>query len=171
MTKDDLLENEYNPYYQTYVDKAGNLPLGQLLRKNGSVVAGFLEAIPSEKHEYNYQEGKWTVKEIVQHMIDVERVFTYRGLCIARRDKSLLPGFDQDDYAVASGANARSMSDLIKEYKAVRMATIVLFESFTKEMLLEVGTASGSQLSARATAFIVVGHENHHCSVIRERYL
>ena len=114
---------------------------------------------------------KWTIKEIIQHIIDTERIFTYRALCIARKDKSLFPGYDQDDYAVNSEANNRSMISLMNEYKSVRLSSIILFESFSSEMLKRIGIASNSNLSPRAVAFITIGHENHHCEIIKERYL
>lgn len=171
MTKNDLSKDEYNPYYQTYIEKAGDVTLREGLQNNGDATIAFLEAIPEDRLEYRYEDGKWTIKEIIQHLIDTERVFTYRALCIARKDSTLFPGYDQDDYAANSEANARSIHDLMNEYKAVRLATIILFESFTKEMLTQIGVASNSSLSPRAVAFITIGHENHHCDVIRERYL
>jgi len=171
MTKDDLSVDEYNPYYQQYIKKAGDVTISEGLKDNGDVTIAFLESISEEKLEYRYEEGKWTIKEIIQHIIDTERIFTYRALCIARKDKSLLPGYDQDDYAVNSEANNRSMISLMNEYKSVRLSSIILFESFSSEMLKRIGIASNSNLSPRAVAFITIGHENHHCEIIKERYL
>nr|WP_321235395.1 DinB family protein [uncultured Psychroserpens sp.] len=171
MTKEDLSKSEYNPYYETYIEKAGALALYEGLKTNGDLTIAFLESIPEDKLEYRYEAGKWTVKEIIQHLIDTERVFMYRALCIARQDKTLFPGYDQDAYAASCEANQRSMYSLMNEYKAVRLASIILFESFTKEMLTQIGIASNSNLSPRAVAFIIIGHENHHCDVIKERYL
>ncbi len=171
MTKDDLSNNEFNPYYQTYIQKAGSLTINEGLKENGDTTIAFLESIPEDKLEYRYEEGKWTVKEIIQHLIDTERIFTYRALCIARKDKTLFPGYDQDEYVVTCEANNRSMYSLMNEYKAVRLASIILFESMSDEMLRQIGTASNSSLSPRAVAFITIGHENHHCEVIKERYL
>jgi DNA-dependent RNA polymerase auxiliary subunit epsilon len=171
MTKDDLALNEYNPYYKQYVQKAGDVTLSKGLKDNGAATIIFLESISEEKLEYRYEVGKWTIKEIIQHLIDTERVFAYRALCIARNYKSFFPGYDQDEYVVSSEANARSMSSLMIEYKAVRLASIALFESFSNEMLKQIGVASNSNLSPRAVAFITIGHENHHCDIMRERYL
>nr|WP_321223698.1 DinB family protein [uncultured Psychroserpens sp.] len=171
MTKEDLSIDEYNPYYQQYIQKAGDATILNGLQENGDATIEFLESIPEEKLEYRYQDNKWTVKEIIQHLIDTERVFTYRAMCIARKDKTLLPGYDQDEYAVNSEANNRSMISLMNEYKAVRLASIILFESFSAEMLPRIGIASNSNLSPRAVAFITIGHENHHCEIIKERYL
>lgn len=171
MTKDDLTKDEYNPYYQTYIEKAGAVRMHKGLKNNGDATIAFLESIPEDKLEYRYDEGKWTIKEIIQHLIDTERIFTYRALCIARKDKTSFPGYDQDDYVETCEANKRSIHSLMNEYKAVRLATIILFESFSEEVLTQIGTASNSSLSPRAVAFITIGHENHHCEVIKERYL
>ena len=171
MTKDDLSKTEYNPYYDRYIEKSGSVSLKSGLKDNGDATIAFLESIPEGKLEYRYEEGKWTIKEIIQHIIDTERIFTYRALCIARGDKSLFPGYDQDEYAASCEANKRSMVSLMNEYKAVRLASIILFDSFSEDMLSRIGTASNSNLSPRAVAFITIGHENHHCEVIKERYL
>jgi hypothetical protein len=171
MTKEDLSVGEYNPYYEQYIKKAGDVTISKGLKDNGDAIIAFLESISEEKLEFRYAEGKWTIKEIIQHLIDTERVFTYRALCIARKDKTLFPGYDQDEYAVNSEANNRTIHSLMNEYKAVRLATIILFESFSVDMLKRVGIASNSNLSPRAVAFITIGHENHHCEIIKERYI
>lgn len=171
MTKDQLNKNEFSPYYQAYIDKAGDLELITGLDKNGEEMLSFLESISEDKYDYAYAEGKWTIKEVIQHIIDTERIFTYRALSFARKDKTPLPGYEQDDYAVTSNANKRSKLSLLNEYKALRLSTLSLYESFSQEMLLEIGNASNSDMSVRATGFILIGHENHHCQIIKERYL
>jgi hypothetical protein len=171
MTKNDLALNEYNPYYQQYIQKAGDVSLYEGLKVNSTAAVVFFESISEEKLELRYEAGKWTIKEVVQHLIDTERVFGYRALCIARGDKTLFPSYDQDEYVVRCQANARSISDLVTEYKAVRLASITLFDSFSNEMLKRIGIAGSSNLSPRAVAFIIMGHENHHCEIIKERYL
>src|SRR5690606_25081708 len=171
MTAKDLSINEYNPFYQTYVNKAQNVDLKQGLRENFESVIEFLKAIPEDKLEYRYAEGKWTIKEVIQHLIDAERIFSYRALRVARQDQTPLPGFEENDYVPASFANDRSRAELLADYKAVRQATVSLFDSFTDVMLLQIGTASNSPISVRALGFITIGHENHHCQVIKERYL
>lgn len=171
MTSDNLGSGEYNPYYQTYVSKTKGITLKDGLHSNLATVVLFLNSIPKEKHEYCYAEGKWTIKELVQHIIDTERIFAYRALRIARQDKTPLPGFEQDDYVAHSKANIRSFESLLNEYKVVRQATIALFNNFDNEALLNIGTASNSPISVRALGFIIIGHENHHCQVIKERYL
>ena len=171
MTSKDLSNDEYNPYYQQYILKSGHVSLLEGLRTNGDNTISFLKGIPKDKLEYRYEVGKWTVKEIIQHLIDTERIFTYRALCIARKDETLLPGFDQDAYVLSSGANDRTLSALLQEYEALRLASVNLFEGFSQDMLCRIGVASNSNLSPRAVAFIVIGHENHHCEIIKERYL
>lgn len=171
MTAKDISINEYNPFYQTYINKSQNVDLKQGLRENFESVYKFLNAIPKDKLEYRYADGKWTIKEVIQHLIDAERIFAYRALRIARQDQTPLPGFEENDYVPASFANDRSRAELLADYKAVRQATVSLFDSFTDAMLLQIGTASNSPISVRALGFITIGHENHHCQVIKERYL
>ena len=171
MNKDQLNKNEYNPYYQAYIDKAEVTDLIEGLRQNGKRVISFLESIPDDKYDYAYAEGKWTLKELIQHVIDTERIFTFRALSFARKEKAALPGYEENDYAASSNANRRTKESLLNELSIVRQATIVLFESFTDEMLLHVGNASNSDVSVRAIGFILIGHENHHYKIIKERYL
>lgn len=171
MTAKDLTIHEYNPFYQTYINKAQNVELKQGLRESFAYVFEFLNAIPEHKLEFRYAENKWTIKEVIQHVIDAERIFSYRALRIARQDQTPLPGFEENNYVPASFANNRSRAELLADYKAVRQATLSLFDSFTNDMLLQKGTASNSPISVRALGFITIGHENHHCQIIKERYL
>lgn len=171
MTIKDLNINEYNPYYDNYISKVNKATLNDGLATNYKTIELFLKSIPHDKLEYRYADGKWTIKEIVQHLIDTERVFTYRALRIARKDQTPLPGYDENAFATTSASNARSFDSLLAEYVALRAATIALFTSFTNTMLLEKGIASGSAISVRAIGFILIGHENHHCEIIKERYL
>lgn len=171
MTNADLKSNEYNAYYGTYIKKTDGLSLRDDLKSSGEKTISFFKSIPLDKLEYRYAEGKWTIKEIVQHLMDAERIFAYRALRIARKDQTPLPGFEQDDYVIPSQANKRSIEDLINEFKAIKLSTVTLFDSFSDEMLLSLGTASNSPISVRAIGFIIMGHEIHHCVVIKERYL
>ncbi|RIA09804.1 DinB family protein [Flavobacteriaceae bacterium MAR_2010_72] len=171
MTKDNLKPDEFNPYYGTYINATAGLDLKNGLKVSGEHTINFLRTVPSEKLEYRYATGKWTVKEIIQHLIDSERVFAYRALRIAREDQTALPGFEQDDYVSPSKANTRSLDQLLNEYASVRQSNVALFESFSDRMLTHLGTASNSPVSVRAIGFIIMGHEIHHCGVIKERYL
>ncbi len=171
MIAKDISSDEYNSYYQTYLSKTNDVQLNEGLRSNMEKVISFLKSISKNKLVYRYEEGKWTIKEMLLHIIDTERIFAYRALRIARQDQTPLPGFDQDAYVPTSKANDRSLESLLDEYKTVRHATIALFDSFDDEMLIQVGSASNSPLSVRAAGYILIGHENHHCDIIRERYL
>jgi hypothetical protein len=171
MTKDDLNSTEYNTFFQAYIQKSGSLDLIDGLVNSGKITTQFLEAIPRDLLEYRYEAGKWTIKEIIQHLIDTERIFANRALRIARKDQTALPGYDHESFAVHSLANRRTFEDLIMEYQALRQTTILLFKSFDPGMLMEIGTVSDKNLSARAVGFIIVGHETHHCDIIKQRYL
>ena len=171
MTKEHLNPDEYNSYYQRYIDKTTGLTLKQGLKESGDATISFLESIPDNKLDFRYDADKWTIKEIIQHLIDTERIFMYRALRIARRDDTALPGFDQDDFAHNSRANERSIIDLMNDYKAVRLSSLILYDSFNEEELILKGTASDSPISVRALAFITMGHELHHCEIIKEKYL
>ncbi|MCL8005984.1 DinB family protein [Gelidibacter japonicus] len=171
MNKSEIGLEEYNSYYQPYIDKAGTGNVFDDLRSNHETIILFLKSIPVEKLHYRYAKGKWTIKEILLHLIDTERVFAYRAMCIARSDKTELPGFDQDDFVAHSNADKRSMESLLSEYQSVRKATISLFESFNQKSLARIGTVSHSRLSVRAIALIILGHESHHLQMIKEHYL
>ncbi|WP_421807298.1 DinB family protein [Flagellimonas sp.] len=171
MLLSELPTSEYNPFYHTYVMALGDVNLLDELRNGKQVLLSLLEEIPEEKLTYAYAEGKWTLAEALVHMLDTERIFQYRALCIARNDKSEFPGFDQDAYVPVSNANNRSKKDLIEEYVAVRDSSITLFASLDEEALQRVGVASGSKMSVRALGFITSGHQAHHVRILKERYL
>ncbi len=167
----DLSANEFNPYYGQYIELAKEHPLLKGLEASMTETIAFLEAIPSDRLEYRYDSGKWTIKEIIRHLIDTERVFAYRAMRFARNDKTELPGFDQDAYILPSKANEQSLSDLLKEYRSVRLATIAMFQGFNDTMLRSKGTANKSPMSVRAAGFVIIGHEKHHANVIRKKYM
>jgi uncharacterized damage-inducible protein DinB len=141
------------------------------LRNSTTQLFDLLNSIPAEKHEYRYADGKWTVKEVVQHMIDGERVFTYRALRFARKDDTPLPGFDENLFAQTAKADKRNWNDLIEEFSALRKASETMFASFDNEQLEAEGIASESSIYVLGIGYIVAGHVNHHCQIIRERYL
>tara|TARA_B100000949_G_scaffold235585_1_gene260039 strand:- start:8957 stop:9475 length:519 start_codon:yes stop_codon:yes gene_type:complete len=171
MVLSELPSSEYNPFYQTYIMALGDVELIEELKNGRKVLLSLFEEIPEEKLNYAYAEGKWSLAEALVHMIDTERIFQYRALCIARNDKTPLPGFDQDNYVPFSNAANRSKKDLIEEYRSVRDATITLFNSFDDEAINRIGIASGSKMSVRALGFIISGHQAHHVRVLKERYL
>lgn len=171
MKSSSLQSNEYANFYKPYIEALGEVVLMNELEQSLSFFIDFLKTIPYEKHEFRYAEGKWTIKDIVQHLIDAERIFAYRALRIARKDKTPLPGFEENEYVETAFANKRVMNDLIEEFITVREATISLFKTFTEEQLLQMGTASEKPVSVRAIGFITLGHQKHHEKIIKERYL
>ncbi|NQY05210.1 MAG: DinB family protein [Flavobacteriaceae bacterium] len=167
----DVKPEEYNPYYQCFIETSTDLSLLEAFDSTKKYLINFYKAIPEDKYDYAYEEGKWTVKEILNHLIDVERIFSYRALRFARKETIDLPGFDQDQYVINANVLSRSLDSLLEEYSAVRQATISLFKSFSDDDLLTMGKASGSAMSVRALGFMILGHEKHHLKVLQERYL
>jgi uncharacterized damage-inducible protein DinB len=141
------------------------------LQRTAEILAHLYRSLPEERLLYRYAPGKWTMKEVLLHLIDDERIYAYRALAIARGDMTPLPGFDQEAYALASRANERAVENLLDEYALVRRATLALFNSFTDEMLLRRGNADGHSVTVRGLIYHVAGHEQHHLKIIREQYL
>lgn len=131
----------------------------------------FLLSLPENTLLHRYSAAKWTIKEVVMHLIDMERIYAYRALRFARNDQTELPGFDGDGYVYSSGANDRDISSLTKEFEAVRHATVSLVETFDDEALRRTGTANGKPVSVRALIYHIAGHELHHLKLIKERYV
>ncbi|MAM23609.1 DinB family protein [Croceibacter atlanticus] len=171
MTVQDIQPDEYNPYYKTYIDKVGDGDLLELLYKRQEITTKFFKSLEESKYLYRYADGKWTPLEILQHIIDTERIFYYRALRFARMDATPLIGFEHNDYINPSRANNKSMPQLIKEYDVERQHSLVLFQSLEEDVFSFKGTANGSAMTARAIAAIMIGHEKHHIEVIKERYL
>jgi uncharacterized damage-inducible protein DinB len=163
--------NEYPEYYGTYISKVKGDNLLEHLSSIHKQTNEFLKKIPNEKLNYRYAEGKWSIKEIIGHLLDTERVMSYRALRFARFDKTPLPGFEENDWAKASNAAQRNFLELLNEFDAVRDATICLFKSFDDKILTSKGTANNKEISVRALGYIIAGHELHHAGVIKERYL
>ncbi|VXA99814.1 Damage-inducible protein DinB [Flavobacterium sp. 9AF] len=167
-----LQENEFAPYYANYIIKSLlHTDILEGLKKQQDAVVSFFTSLPSDKLEYQYQTGKWTPKDILLHLNDAERIFAYRALRISRNDQTPLSGFEEDDYVPFGNANVRSIENLIDEYVSIRNATITLFKNFSEEDLMRIGIASNASVSVRAIGYIILGHELHHMSVIKERYL
>lgn len=169
MSRPDL--SRVPEWYHNYINLVEEHNLMEALRNQASSFSQFLETLPEEKRDYRYGEDKWTIKEMLQHIIDAERIFSYRALCFARKDTTPLPGFDENSYAANSKAAGRNWNEMVIEFKTVRQSTQILFDSFDKEQLETSGTASGKSIYVLAIGFIIVGHINHHTTVIKERYL
>ncbi|MFA6059001.1 MAG: DinB family protein [Taibaiella sp.] len=166
----NISETEYAPFYHTYVQTVGEDVFAALSQQLLSIPE-FIKAIPTQKEDYAYAPGKWTVKEVFGHIIDTERIMAYRALRIARADETPLAGFEENDYAAQSHYHERSMESLSAEFELLRKSNMFLFESFNDEELRRTGTASGKNVSVRALLFIVAGHINHHKRILEERYL
>lgn len=163
---------EYPFYASMYIDL---LPDDGLLLKhlkdNLNQVKALISAFPEEKWSYRYAPDKWTIKEVLVHIIDDERIYAYRALCFARNEKTSLPGFEQDEYVLYSNANERSIGNIMEEYEAVRFATIALFNGFDQTALLRQGVANKNKATVRALGYHIAGHELHHINLIKEKYL
>ncbi|MEO1262476.1 MAG: DinB family protein [Bacteroidota bacterium] len=162
---------EYGQYYNTYISKVKKDNCFEALTKGKDDAIAFYENIPADKWGYKYGPDKWTIKEVLLHIIDSERVFAYRALRIARSDQTPLPGFDQNIYVPNSRANERTPESLIDEYRAVREATLALYRYLDDAALSRIGTASDFPASPLALGFIIAGHEIHHVGILEERYL
>lgn len=158
-------------YFQRYVNQVPENDLMEAMKKQTPVFIKFLENIPAPKWDYRYAEGKWTIKEALQHIIDTERIFSYRSLCIARKETASLPGFDENSYADNSKANQRDWNEMIEEFKAVRRSSEIMFGAFDDEQLDTSGTSNNNSIYVLALGFILVGHVNHHVTIFKERYL
>lgn len=159
------------PFYKGYVKLVENPDLLQALRISGYRTQELVHGIAEKKQDYRYADGKWSVREVLCHMLDAERIFAYRALRFARNDKTNLAGFDEKEYAKELNAEGRSLRRIADEMQHVRTATIDLFEGFTAEMLTRKGTANNNELSVMALGFIIAGHETHHAKILQERYL
>lgn len=158
-------------FYHNYIKLVQDKDLKDIFRKHQLDMVLFLQSIPEEKWNYRYAEGKWSIRELVQHLIDAERIFCYRALRFARKDQTELPGFEENDYAISSKADRRSSKDLIEELKTVQQSSAQLFNSFDEEMLEQSGISNGKSIYVRAIGFIIAGHVLHHKKVMEERYL
>lgn len=159
------------PFYKNYIDLLGDVDLLELLQRQLSNFPQFIDSIPEGKLSFAYAADKWTVAEVLVHIIDSERVFQYRALRFSRGDRTVLPGFDQDKYVPFSNAGHRSKQSILEEYKVVRKSTIALFGSLEERALGYKGEASGLQWSVAALGFVICGHQRHHRNILRERYL
>lgn len=158
-------------FYKNYVKQIEETDLLQALRISGHRALELVHSIPEEKADLRYAPEKWSIRELLCHMLDAERIFAYRALRFARLDKTPLAGWDENTYAPQANAAGRTMQKIAVEMAHLRSSTIDLFESFTPEMLTRKGMANNNELSVIALGFIIAGHETHHCQVLKDRYL
>jgi len=171
MNSNQLNNDEYASSYAPYITTLDNVDLTEELEISVHRLIRFVQDIPMEKFDYRYAPDKWTIKDILQHLIDAERVFSYRALRFARQDKTPLPGFDEDKYAISANGSDRSIMELLTELAVVRQSTLSLFKTFSNDILMRKGVASGHEMSVRALGFVIIGHQNHHQRIFKERYL
>jgi hypothetical protein len=157
--------------YQGYLDLVSENDFREAIRKNTRQFRKLLERIPRKRYDFAYAEGKWTLREVLQHILDCERVFAYRALRFGRMDATPTSSFDEVAWGAHSGGSARRWKDLVEEFKLVRGSTEYLFDSLSDEQLRFVGVANGRLLNAFTIGFIIPGHVTHHLNLIRERYL
>ena len=164
-------DTEYAPFYAAYVAGVPEDDVVGVLRDSGRDIVAALAAIPEARGGFRYAADKWSVREVIGHLIDAERIFAYRALRLARADATPLPGFEENDYVRAAGSDARALADLTDELSAVRDATARLFASLPDEAWERRGVVNGREVSVRALAYITAGHARHHLDVLRKRYL
>ena len=163
--------SEHDEYFGRYIGLVAEGDILEILEGERAKTQKLLSGLSEEQSTYRYAEGKWSIREVIGHLIDSERMFQYRALCFARRDPAHLPSFEENDYAKESNAHQRPLAELTEEYDLVRRSSISLFKGFDEEMTTRSGVASVFEFSVRSLAYILAGHEVHHRGVVVERYL
>jgi len=158
-------------WYKGYVNAIAGADFITVLKEQFNTTPAFLKNIKAEKWDYAYAPEKWTIKQLMIHLTDAERVFAYRALRFARNDATELAGFDENEYAVNCMIDSRTPDSIINEYHAVRSSTITLFDSFNEEALMRKGIANGKEFSVRLLGVVIAGHQMHHMNILSERYL
>ncbi len=164
-------KTEYAEYYGKYISLVTENDVVAVMQNQLDEFTNLFDCVPEEKGTFAYAPDKWTIKELVGHLIDGERVFAYRALRFSRADKIPVEGFEQDDYVANADFNSIKLNDLTEEFSLLRRANILFFKNLTAEMWIQTGTASNVEISVRALAFIMVGHIRHHLNILNERYL
>ena len=164
---------EYALFYQPYLDviPLGDSDLNELLKTSLDACNSLFKGLDPKKEDYRYAEGKWSIKELLQHIMDTERIFAYRALRFGRKDSTELPGFDENLYAENCELTDRSLASMLEEFNWIRKSNILMFASMNEKILKRMGQIDGNQISVRALGFIICGHLLHHLKVVEERYL
>lgn len=157
-------------FYHRYVEPLKGKEMMEVLHSTSLKTQKFLNDLEESNGDFRYAAGKWSVKEVVCHMLDAERIFCYRALTFARNDKTALPGFDENTYAPEANAESRTIAELVQEAIRLRVTTIDLFKSFTSEMLVRTGVANKGTFTVRGVGYIIAGHELHHLTILQDRY-
>lgn len=162
--------NEYDSYYETYISALPDFHIKQILEEQIDTIQNMFSNMDEEKGNFAYSEGKWTIKEVLGHIVDTERIFSYRALSFARGETQKIPGYDQNEYVAKGNFNKRSINSLIYEFTYLRKSNIILLLSFDEETLNNKGNANGKQITVNALLYILAGHVNHHIKVLKEKY-
>ncbi len=170
MKLSELKENEFNHFYATYLNMVGEESLLEALATGMDWFEDYTMALTQEQLAFSYATDKWTIAEVLIHIIDTERIFQYRAFRFSRKDKTPLPGFDQDDYVRECDSEKRTKEDILEEFRTVRAATLQLFKAMESSKLRYIGTASGMSWSVGALGFVISGHLKHHAKILEERY-
>ncbi|MFT7121455.1 MAG: putative damage-inducible protein DinB [Neolewinella sp.] len=170
MRVEDVTPAEYASFYAGYIGRVPDVSLRSALNESAAELLEYLTHVPESRVDFSYAPGKWTIRQCLQHIIDTERIFAYRSLRIARGDKTPMPGFDQDEYVNSADVTGRSFRKMIEEFRQLRQSNLIMFNSFTDENFLEIGTMSGGPASVRAIGFIMAGHVFHHAELYRDKY-
>jgi uncharacterized damage-inducible protein DinB len=160
----------YPPNFDKYISLVDNEELNSILERQATEALNFFNSIPEEKWTHKYAENKWTVKEVLQHITDTERVFSFRALAFSRKDPHTLPSFDENEYASNSNANNRTPQNLVDEFLIVRKSTQFLFDGFSSDQLNYVGKASTYEMSVKAIGYMIAGHFAHHMKILKQKY-
>jgi hypothetical protein len=163
--------SDYPVFFESYIKLVTEEELLPAMRLSLEEMVDFLDGIDPDKADHRYAEGKWTVKELLQHIIDTERIFSYRALCFARGEKQSLPGFDENVYASNADVSGKSLKELKEELLIVRESVYMMFRGFNREMLDRVGTSNNNQVKVNAIGYMIIGHVRHHFNILKERYL
>src|SRR6266581_6337137 len=163
-------QSEYAPYYEGYVSQVSENDILPVLRSQLDALDVLLNKVSAERETYRYAEGKWSIREVIGHLIDTERVFGYRAFSIARGEQRNLPGFDENEYMLRAPYDRIDLEDLLSELRLVRLSNIAMLRNLNDEAWLRTGIANDSAVSVRALAFIMAGHARHHMGVLSQRY-
>lgn len=166
-----IATHDFAEYFNNYVSLTTEENVIDSLKSSYKEVKSLIKSLNEEQGNFSYAKNKWTIKELLVHIMDTERIFCERALRFARKDKTELPGFDHDIFVLNSNANQRTLKDILKEYKIIRKSTLALFKNFTPEMLEQGGVANGNKLTVHAIGFIISGHELHHLNILKAKYL
>lgn len=164
-------KDEYADYYHNYVEQIESDDILNFMEMQMTEISELFKRVSEDNGDYAYAEGKWTIKEIIGHLVDTERILAYRALCFARGEKQILPGFEQDDYVNEGFFNDRSLVNLLKEFVALRQANIIMFKNFSDDILMRRGNANKSEFTVNAFQYIIPGHVEHHLKILKEKYL